>query len=190
MLLHAHRFDFSPVRTIARLTVTYDGALAYGAHGWSADAPRGPLPVCHVIEDRDRGLHRGMSLAQIKALKVPGTTCIPATEAARPYPVEWTGSPKFGRFMPLIDAVPGFRGIRIHRGKDAAWSEGCPIVGLADNEAELLRTGRLDLARSVAMATWLDARIRECRERQEDVRWQITREPAAWAAFSSPVDAG
>jgi hypothetical protein len=190
MLLHAHRFDFSPVRTISRLTVTYDGALAYGAHGWSADAPRGPLPVCHVIEDRDRGLHRGMSLAQIKALKVPGTTCIPATEAARPYPVEWTGSPKFGRFMPLIDAVPGFRGIRIHRGKDAAWSEGCPIVGLADNEAELLRTGRLDLARSVAMATWLDARIRECRERQEDVRWQITREPAAWAAFSSPVDAG
>jgi hypothetical protein len=39
------------------------------------------------------------------------------------------------------------------------------------------------------MAAWLDARIRECRERQEEVWWQITRESAAWAAFSGSAGA-
>lgn len=57
--------------------------------------------------------------------KIYGKTAIPAGR----YPVVVTDSPKLGRRLPLIVGVPGYTGIRIHWGKNADWSEGCPLVG-------------------------------------------------------------
>lgn len=57
--------------------------------------------------------------------KIYGRTAIPAGR----YRVIVTYSPKLKRRLPLILNVPGFTGIRIHHGKNAKWSEGCPCVG-------------------------------------------------------------
>ena len=50
------------------------------------------------------------------------------------YPVERTWSPKFKKFLPLIDNVPDREGIRIHRGSIPEHSKGCillDIVGMS-----------------------------------------------------------
>lgn len=65
-------------------------------------------------------------------IKVPGETRIPAGE----YRVVLEHSPKFsvperyGHKMLTIVGVPNFTGIRIHRGKHEAHTDGCPLVGL------------------------------------------------------------
>lgn len=46
------------------------------------------------------------------------------------YSVELTYSPRFTRLLPLLDAVPGRTGIRIHSGNWSRDTEGCIIVGL------------------------------------------------------------
>lgn len=71
-----------------------------------------------VAEDTDR-LHRGEA-------KVKGKTAIPAGS----YIVRWTYSPKFGKNIPEVLAVPGFQGIRIHSGNDSEDTEGCLLPGL------------------------------------------------------------
>lgn len=80
---------------------------------------------CDVIEDVDRGLTQDMSLAQIKIIKVYGKTAIPYGT----YKVTITYSPKFEKYLPYINKVPGFTGIRIHNGVDQNSSLGCIIVG-------------------------------------------------------------
>ena len=45
------------------------------------------------------------------------------------YRVDVTQSPKFGRLLPLICAVPGRSGIRMHAGNVAGDSSGCVLVG-------------------------------------------------------------
>lgn len=67
---------------------------------------------CDSLEDADRGLTSDMTLAEILKKKVYGETAIPTGT----YNVSWTYSPKFRRFMPLIEGVKGFEGIRIHSG--------------------------------------------------------------------------
>lgn len=80
---------------------------------------------CDVIEDVDRGLTQDMSLAQIKIIKVYGETAIPYGT----YKVTITYSPKFKKYLPYINNVPGFTGIRIHSGNTQEDSLGCLIVG-------------------------------------------------------------
>lgn len=80
---------------------------------------------CNVIEDRDRGLCDDMPLKEIKTKKVYGETAIPYGT----YKVKITYSPKYKKFMPLIEDVKGFSGIRIHSGNTAKDSLGCIIVG-------------------------------------------------------------
>ena len=80
---------------------------------------------CDTLEDTDRGLRQGMTLEQLKRMKVYGETAIPTGT----YVVRWSYSNKFGKYMPELDNVPAFLGIRIHSGNAAKDSLGCILVG-------------------------------------------------------------
>lgn len=80
---------------------------------------------CDTVEDTDRGLTQSMSEEKILAIKAYGKTAIPTGR----YRVTLTYSNKFKRVLPLVNAVKGFLGIRMHNGKDANSSLGCIIVG-------------------------------------------------------------
>lgn len=67
-----------------------------------------------------------MSLAEIKAAKVYGETCIPYGT----YKVELSYSPKFKKIMPAILNVKGFTGVRIHNGSYIEHTLGCPLIGI------------------------------------------------------------
>lgn len=81
---------------------------------------------CDTLEDQDRGLYQHMSLAEIKAVKVYGETCIPYGT----YKVELSYSPKFKKVMPAILDVKGFTGVRMHNGVDKNSTLGCILVGI------------------------------------------------------------
>lgn len=81
--------------------------------------------VCDTLEDKDRGLTSNMSVEQIKKLKVYGQTAIPTGT----YTVSYTYSTKFKKYMPLINNVKGFDGIRIHSGNTDKDTLGCIILG-------------------------------------------------------------
>lgn len=72
---------------------------------------------CDTLEDRVRDLS--------KEAKVKGQTAIPTGR----YRVYLTYSPRFKRILPLLDNVPQFTGVRIHRGNTAKDTEGCILVG-------------------------------------------------------------
>lgn len=83
------------------------------------------IMFCHMLEDRDRGLHQWMSLEEIAAIKVARKTAIPRGF----YHCKMTMSPHFGKMMPEILNVPGFSGARMHAGNHADNTEGCPLFG-------------------------------------------------------------
>ena len=56
---------------------------------------------------------------------VKGRSAIPAGI----YPLYLTRSPRFGRVLPLLGSVPGFSGIRIHRGNSVDDTRGCILPG-------------------------------------------------------------
>lgn len=109
--------------------------------------------ICNVIEDKDRGLHKGMSLAQIKALKIKSETAIPSGKYNITMKVV---SPKFSlkayykKFcngkLPRLLSVPGFDGILIHAGNlttgiaTAGMSAGCLLVGMNTIKGKLTKT--------------------------------------------------
>ena len=59
-------------------------------------------------------------------VKVDGATAIPAGE----YKVVLDLSARFKRIMPHIMDVPGFSGIRIHKGNNDSDTHGCILIGL------------------------------------------------------------
>lgn len=79
----------------------------------------------NVLEDTDRGLYQGMSVADVAKVKVYGQTAIPRGT----YNCIYTWSTRFKRMLPLLENVTGFTGIRIHSGNTAKDTEGCLLVG-------------------------------------------------------------
>lgn len=76
---------------------------------------------CWTLED----VVREVAGQPVAAWKVPGATAIPFGR----YTVRVTMSARFKRPLPLVEGVPGFEGIRFHRGNTAKDTEGCIIVG-------------------------------------------------------------
>ena len=60
------------------------------------------------------------------AANVPSRCCIPAGT----YELKVTWSPTFKRWLPLLMAVPGRSGIRIHAGNTPHDTKGCILVGM------------------------------------------------------------
>lgn len=83
---------------------------------------------CNALEDTDRGLTSSMSEAEITGKKVYGKTAIPSGT----YNVTNTYSPRFKRYLPLLENVKGFSGIRVHCGNSARDTEGCILFGIND----------------------------------------------------------
>lgn len=80
---------------------------------------------CYILEDKDRGLNSTMPLSEIEKLKVYGKTCIPYGR----YEIDWTMSNRFKVMMPILLKVPGYEGIRIHKGNTEIDSLGCLLPG-------------------------------------------------------------
>lgn len=80
---------------------------------------------CDTLEDKDRNLHQGMLLNDIKRIKVMHQTAIPTGT----YKVIVNMSPKFKRLLPRLQNVPAFDGILIHRGNTDKDTSGCILVG-------------------------------------------------------------
>ena len=112
---------------------------------------------CDTLEDTDRGLRQGMTLEQLKRMKVYGETAIPTGT----YVVRWTFSNRFCVYMPELDNVPAFSGIRIHSGNTAKDSLGCILVG--ENKA----VGQV--VNSRAAYARVAARIKTAASRGEDI---------------------
>jgi hypothetical protein len=95
---------------------------------------------CNTLEDKDRGLKNTMTLAEVKKLKITGTTAIPTGTysvnmnviSPRYSSKDWYIKNCHGAKMPRLEEVPGFIGILIHPGNTAAETDGCLLVGKND----------------------------------------------------------
>lgn len=79
---------------------------------------------CDTLEDKNRDINKNGNFDN-EEQKIYGETCIPYGE----YKVELTYSPKFKRVLPILQDVPEFSGIRIHRGNYIKDTLGCILVG-------------------------------------------------------------
>lgn len=163
MIIHCTRTHLHPDRTLSRVHIEYDGPMRYSYVGWQPQSS--PSPDRHLfgwaLEDQDRGLDTTMTLAEIAAIKVHGTTAIPTGD----YDVAITMSRRWGRVMPQIVGVPGFGGVRPHAGNGPRDTEGCPLLGLSMEGGKMVD--------SRLAAAWVERRISECSARGERVRWRV-----------------
>jgi len=108
---------------------------------------------CHTLEDI------------VRPTKIKGQTAIPAGK----YQVVVTMSPRFKRELPLLLAVPGFEGIRIHPGNYATDTEGCILPGMSRGQTK----GRFAVLNSRKAFDELYVRILAAIKRGEKVEIEI-----------------
>lgn len=69
------------------------------------------------------------------------------------YPVTYTYSVKFGRYLPLINNVVGHSGVRIHSGNTVNDTIGCILIG-SDRENNHLVSSRIALTKFLSLVTF------------------------------------
>lgn len=106
---------------------------------------------CYTLEDVVREDGR----------KIYGETAIPAGK----YVIDITMSPRFKVMMPILLAVEGFEGIRIHPGNNASHTEGCLLVGQDRTDTSI--------GRSVAAYDALFRKLRSAKNRGEKIEVNI-----------------
>lgn len=77
--------------------------------------------VCYTLED----VVREIPGRPVREWKIPKVTAIPVGR----YRVIVNDSDKFGRALPLLVGVPGYTGVRMHKGNKAEDTDGCILVG-------------------------------------------------------------
>lgn len=88
-----------------------------------------------TLEDKDRNLTQSMSLEEIKKIKVPNETAIPAgtyditLNVISPKFKDRAWAKPYGGRVPRILNVPGFDGVLLHPGTDQNSTSGCIILG-------------------------------------------------------------
>lgn len=94
--------------------------------------------ICDTIEDKDRGLHDGMSTAAIKLRKIFSKTAIPTGTYEIAMHIKSTKYSNFSKYswareyegyLPRLQNVKGYDGILIHVGNTENDTSGCLIVG-------------------------------------------------------------
>lgn len=105
----------------------------------------------HTLEDKIR---EPIIWRPVADWKIPAQTAIPRGR----YQIVLTMSQRFKRELPLLVAVPGFAGIRIHSGNVIDDTEGCIIVGYT-RQAKSVGKSRLALEEFIVRVrqseTWL-----------------------------------
>lgn len=91
---------------------------------------------CFVLEDFDRGLKQDMLPELIEKGKVYGKTCIPYGK----YEIIMSWSNKFKCIMPLVSHVPGYEGIRIHKGNTEFDTLGCLLVAMEKGKDKVMKS--------------------------------------------------
>lgn len=80
---------------------------------------------CYTLEDKDRDANKDGDITDKGEEKVYAKTAIPRGK----YNVINSFSNRFKKYLPEIQNVPQFAGIRIHPGNTADHSEGCILLG-------------------------------------------------------------
>jgi hypothetical protein len=80
---------------------------------------------CYTLEDYDRDINKDGDLDDVNEAKVYGLTAIPRGT----YNLIISFSNRFQKYLPEIQKVAGFEGIRIHAGNKAEDSHGCILLG-------------------------------------------------------------
>lgn len=130
------------------------------------------IRYCETLEDRDRGLRQGDSVASIKSRKVYGETAIPAgtygvtlnVTSPKYAAVAWYWQLCRGK-MPRLLNVTGFDGILIHPGNTALDSLGCILVG------KNTKVGRLTESKATFEEVY--RRLKEAADRGEEITIEI-----------------
>jgi len=114
------RNHFGRRRTFGTFEVFHNGELIF---------------TCDSCEDVVRGNGYGPDAATVKKWKI-------AAESAIPYGtytcIRTEGSKSKHAQRWYVDGVPGYIGIRIHRGTNEGWTEGCLLLGVRDSKYTML----------------------------------------------------